>query len=157
MKFPAHFENALLPCLGKTHKLIHLYCNEKYKEGGIDLRSQQAILLNIIAANDGLVQNDLAFFTNRDKTTLTRLINSLETKDLVQRISSKSDKRKKKIFITDEGRKMIDRIRPIIKNAMQDLESGVTEEEKEIVKKVLSKMRNNITENSSVVMPINFE
>ncbi len=153
---PKHFKEAILPYLGKTNKVIHFYINEKFKDNDIDLKKEQAILLNIIHTNDGLIQNELAYFTNRDKTSLTRIIHSLEKKELVQRIPLKTDKRKNQIFLTEKGEKLMDQILPILKKAIVELEEGISKEEKELVKKILGKMRNNIRKYSNVVMPTNF-
>ncbi len=158
MKFNLpYIQEALLPSLGKTNKLIHFYLNEKFKEKNIDLNKEQAILLNIIHANDGLIQNELAYFTNRDKTSLTRLIHSLEKKGFVARIPSKTDKRKNEIYLTKSGHVMMDSIIPIMKQSVLELEEGISQEEKIIVKKVLTKMRNNIANNSNVAIPTNYE
>ena len=44
--------------------------------------------------HDGpLPQHDLAFLTDRDKTSLTRLLSTMEKKNLVARITSSEDKR----------------------------------------------------------------
>lgn len=152
-----HFQEALLPFLGKTNKLLHFFMNERLKEKGIDLTKQQVILLYIISNNDGEIQNELAFFTNRDKTSLTRLINSLEKKALVARIPSKEDKRKNRIFMTKSGHAMVEKIIPVMRNNMAELEEGISTEEKEFVKKVLLKMRDNIRKYSNVAIPTNLD
>ncbi len=154
---PSHFKEALLPTLGKTNKLLHFYINEKFKLAGVDLRKEQAILLNLIHSNDGLIQNELCFFTNRDKTSLTRLIQSLEKKELILRKPLASDKRKNQVFLTEAGSILMKKIIPILKNAILELEEGITKEEKELVKRILAKMKNNISNKSNVAIPTNFE
>ena len=73
------------------------------KENGIELTKVQLILLKKLNEMDGQPQNNLAFLTNRDKASLARLITTMEKKNLVARIPSKSDHRINNIYITKHG------------------------------------------------------
>ncbi|MCK5677150.1 MAG: MarR family transcriptional regulator, partial [Flavobacteriaceae bacterium] len=74
------FENTLLPSLGKTAKLSGFYFMDVLHENNIDLSKEQWLVLKMLHDVDGQVQNDLAFITDRSKTSLTRLINTIEKK-----------------------------------------------------------------------------
>jgi DNA-binding MarR family transcriptional regulator len=110
--------------LGITSKVLGLYIHDKFLEYGIDLSRQQFVLLKILSVQGNRCQNDLAFITERDKTSMTRLVSVLEKKGLVKRIPDKSDMRKRIISLTEEGAKTLDLACPI----MEDIEYKVTED-----------------------------
>ena len=93
---------------------------------------------------NGLPQNSLAFITNRDKATLTRLLTTMEKKNLVARIPSDTDHRVNRIYITARGEKILKEAQLVIQDIIRDIERGITEEEKETVTSTLKKVIHNI-------------
>ena len=94
------FNKTIAPWIGKTSKLMNIFISEVFHKNNIQVTKEQWIVLKILYEdNDGLIQNDLAFITNRNKATLTRLINVMEKNNLVARIPAKDDSRKKIIYI----------------------------------------------------------
>lgn len=110
--------------LGITSKVLGLYIHDKFHESGIDLSRQQFVLLKILSLDGSRCQNDLAFITERDKTSMTRLVSVLEKKGLVKRILDKKDMRKKIISLTIEGEKTLELACPI----MEEIEHKVTKD-----------------------------
>jgi len=82
--FP-QFEKLLLPWLGRAMKSFDFHLADELLNAGISLSKHQIILLRILSMEDGIPQNDLAFITDRDKTSLTRLISTMERKKLLKR------------------------------------------------------------------------
>ena len=67
--------------------------NSKLKSLGHDFSMEQGGVLMRLGMNDGLPQNELAAFLGKDKTTIARLIDSMEKSLLVIRVASSVDKR----------------------------------------------------------------
>ena len=61
-----------------------------------------------------VTQQTLCGLTKKDKPNVTRLIDRLEHKQLVQRITDAEDKRKKRICITDQGVHMYEKVTRIV-------------------------------------------
>lgn len=139
-------DDSLGPWMGKTMKLLEHRVEEIMIENGIELNRMQFIVLRYISDFDGLCQNDLAFFANRNKSTLTRMMNGLINKGFIKRTISKTDKRRKCISLTVQGREMVNKAIPHFKNLVQIMEEGISKEEKEITIKVLKQIQSNITE-----------
>ena len=97
--FP-QFEKLLLPWLGRAMKSFDFHLADELLNAGISLSKHQIILLRILSMEDGIPQNDLAFITDRDKTSLTRLISTMERKGLLKRKTCETDKRVNNVFIT---------------------------------------------------------
>ena len=139
------FEKTILPYLGITAKLAGFYFIDTFHNNGIDLSKEQWLVLKKLNDKDGQIQNDLAFITNRSKTSLTRLINTMEKKELVYRVISKEDKRINHIYLSDLGKEIFLNSLPVLKNLIIELQEGISTEDLERTKKVLSRIQNNIS------------
>lgn len=102
--------------------------------------AEQLKVLLILNEMDGLNQQELADKVGQDKTGLTRLLGFLEEKHLVARVSDKRDKRNKLIYITNDGRKMRERLLPIVMRLLDRIESNFETQEVQIAKKVLGRI-----------------
>lgn len=143
----SEFNETIAPWIGKTAKMLHLYVNGVIQEHHFNITKEQWVVLKILHENEsaeGIVQNDLALVTNRNKATLTRLINTMERKNLVARVPSKKDSRKNLIFITKKGEQLFLKIKPIFLKAIEDISLGITEEEIENLIKTMKKLQNNL-------------
>ena len=90
-------------------KCIDYFISDGLKEEGIDLTKAQMILLHRLRMADGQPQHSLAFITDRDKASLARLLTTMENKNLVARIPSKTDGRVNLIFLTKHGEELLDK------------------------------------------------
>ena len=70
----------------------------------------------------------------------TRLVDKLILKDFVSRETCKFNRRKIDIFITDKGLKFLDEINPIIDKSEELMTTNLSEEEKNILTKLLNKI-----------------
>ncbi len=138
------FDRTVLPCLGRTAKLAGYYFMDTFHENGIDLSKEQWIVLKKLNDKDGQTQNDLAFITNRSKTSLTRLINTMEKKNLVFRELSKEDKRINHIYLSDLGKKTFLFSLPVLKKLMSELQDNISQKDLATTIEVLDQIQNNI-------------
>lgn len=126
-------------------KLIEHRIEDILAENNIDLSRMQFVILKNIAENDGISQNELAFFANRDKSSLTRMINTLITKGFITKCSSKEDKRKNHIHITSEGTEILEKAIPHFRKMASKIEENLTPQEIEITRNTLKKIQENVT------------
>ncbi len=138
------FEHFMLPWIGKTMKHIDLFIQSRLSEQGVYLTRQQVVLMKILHQDGPLPQNDLAFLTDRDKTSLTRLINGMEKKNLVARITSTEDKRVNLVHLTKKGEKVLNETAPLLLAIANELEKGISAEDKETVIRLLKTIQENI-------------
>jgi len=140
------------PWLGKTSKMIGCLINETLIANNIDLTREQWVILIKLhqqGSGGGLAQNQLAYITERDKTSLTRLINTMERKGLVVRKVSKTDKRVKLVYVTELGKKSFLNAMPVMQNIIQSLQKGLSEKEIESTILILQKLQKNLTKLST--------
>lgn len=141
------FENSIGPWLGRTVKLMEFYLQEQFNADGLSLTKEQMIVLKKLHDKNGIIQNNLALLTLRDKSSLARLLSKMETKGYIYREQSESDKRVNHVFITDTGRDIFTKSRPAIKNTLDTLENNLSKEEKEQIIKTLKKVVHNFDSN----------
>jgi len=108
------------------------------------ISKKQWLVLNLIKSNNGINQNDLANFTNRDKTSITRFINNLEKKQFIERQCSTEDKRVKILFLTKKGEETLAKATPIIRQAIFEIQNEISDSEIENAIKSLNKIQEKI-------------
>ena len=143
-KATTEFDDALLPWLGRTMKVIDNFIASYLNQQNIDLTKVQMILLVRLYFNDGQPQNDLAMLTNRDKASLTRLLDTMERKGLVVRVPSREDKRINLVHITKKGVEFYENARPHLKKIISEVQKGMSEEEIKFMINLLKKVHINI-------------
>jgi len=138
------FENSIAPWMGKTVKVVDYFLQESLKENSLDLTKEQMIVLKKLHGEDGLNQNELAFLTLRNKSSLTRLLVKMEKKGYIKRIQSTTDKRNNNVFITANGKALFQKTMPVIKNLIHTVEKGISREEKTQLTTILKKIQENL-------------
>ena len=126
------------------------YIGDYMKSRGIDLSKEQFIVLKYLNESDGRKQNDLAFITNRSKTALTRLINTMEKKDLVSRSICERDMRINHIYLTPSGKEIWATAYPVFLEIIQELQQGISEEDILLVRDVMKQIQKNINLKTTV-------
>ena len=137
-------KNTLGPFLGKTSKMIGCLINDILLENGVDITREQWLVLLKLHQNDGQSQIQLAHVTERDKTSLTRLIKIMERKELVVRIKDKKDKRINLVFLTNIGKSKFLKALPLMQQTINKLQEGLTQQEIQNTIIILQKLQNNI-------------
>lgn len=137
-------EKTMLPWLGRTMKQMDYFFSDVLNAGGIELTKVQWVMLKLLHKEDGQPQNKLAFLTNRDKASLTRLIDTMERKNLVARIPSKTDHRINNVYITKHGENILKESLPVIQYLIETIQLDIPEEEIDTVIKVMKKISNNL-------------
>lgn len=135
---------ALMPWIGRISKMFGSINKDVFKAKAVDINREQLLILKHLMYNDGLVQNDLALITEKDKTTLTRHINKMEAKGFLKRVQCKNDQRSNKIYITDLGREKFKNVYPLLLENVLKVQEDLSEEEINETIKVLSKITNKI-------------
>ena len=140
------FEESIAPWLGKTSKILDYYMQEVLLRNGIDLSKEQMVVLKKLHEQNGRNQNELAFLTLRDKSSLTRLLGKMENKKYILRKQSEQDRRVNHVFITPLGREIYQKTRPIMREMIARMEENITNDEINQMINTLKKIQYNLTE-----------
>jgi MarR family transcriptional regulator for hemolysin len=122
--------------LGLGHKILedmfHAIRKRIKNQAEIQLQitREQFKLLHAISQNkEEVTQKDMADMIGKDKSTILRLIDSLETKELVRRVVDTKDRRKNYLMVTKKGEEIIKQYEHILKEMIDELQQGLNESE----------------------------
>lgn len=113
----------------------------------LGIGSAQGKILNYVLVESeahSVYQKDLDREFGLRPSTVTEMLNALEQKKLIQRVSDEWDGRYKKIVFTEKARSMKDRIRQEVEETEHLLLQGITEQEKQEFLRIAGKMLQNL-------------
>jgi DNA-binding MarR family transcriptional regulator len=119
-----------------------------FREAGIDITVEQWSVLVHLWKEDGLSQQELCKRTFRDKPSTTRLLDNLQKLGMVKRVGSEEDRRINYVYLTDYAKTLRDTTMELANNTLNDGLEGVSLEELEVVKRVLTQVYENLTDPS---------
>jgi len=148
---PIDFENSIGPWLGKTVKIVDYFLQESLNKVDLNLTKEQMIILKKLHDQDGLNQNELAFLTIRNKSSLTRLLIKMENKKYITRKQSEEDKRINRVYVTQLGRDIFQKTKPVMGFLIKRMEKGISENERQQMIKILKKIQQNFNSNTEPI------
>ena len=107
-------------------------------------------LLCPLAVKDGVTQLDLVKISHLKAPTGSTTLRNMEIEGLVTRETDKDDERATRVFITEKGRKIDEQLRESAKKAASLMLAGVNTKEKDEAVAVLSKIAENVKNNSDM-------
>lgn len=109
-----------------------------------DLTFEQLIVLFILRDRDGQNLRDLSEAADRERTTMTRMVDGLEKRNLVVRVPDKTDMRNKLVYLTRQGRLMADGLdehaEKFRKQAFEGLSEAEIADATRIIEKVVANL-----------------
>jgi len=100
----------------------------------------QAGILFLLQHHDGQNMTELSKTLAVGNPTLTGLIDRLERSAFVRRQAGSEDRRSFRIYLTPDGIKECERVKPVIKRINDEIKSGYSKEEIEVFKSVLKSL-----------------
>ena len=133
--------------IGQVHRLSTKRFVQKSHKFGLDISLDQWLVLGPIWKNEGIAQKDIAEYCGKDKTSVTKIINTLEKKNLVVRVPDQLDHRIKRIVLSNKGKELFLNALPVIEETRDELRSGISDKEIESLITVLTKVYRNLISN----------
>lgn len=119
---------------------------KNFRSAGLEITIEQWSILYHLWKQDCISQQELCKHTYRDKPSITRLIDNLEKQKLVKRTASKTDRRINLVCLTDAGRDLQNITVDIANQTMNEALVGIEKEEIDMVKHVLQKVYDNLSD-----------
>ena len=114
-----------------------------FMEKGYDITFEQWTIMNVLYAEPGLIQSEIAEKTYKDKTNVTRILDVLSKNGYVVRKNHASDRRSSCVSLTDKGRKMFDDLIPYIESINEQFKKGISDEDVEALTDILERICKN--------------
>ncbi|HLV46465.1 MAG TPA: MarR family transcriptional regulator [Flavobacterium sp.] len=122
------------------------YFMKKMKEHKIDITIEMLEVLYVLWKKDNINQQVIVSETNRNKASITSLVDNMTSRGLVQRNSDPTDRRNNLIALTKEGEKYQEKLMPIMAEVYQSFQGDVSSQELEQAIAVLQKVNQKIVE-----------
>lgn len=100
-----------------------------FMERGYDLTFEQWTVLNVLYAEPGINQSEIAARTFKDKTNVTRILDVLAKKGYVAREAHGKDRRSYQIYLTTAGQEMFADLIPHVMRLNEQFKKDVPAEE----------------------------
>lgn len=106
-------------------------------------------VLVLVSANPGMTQSLLASATQLDRSTMVAVIDQLESRGLVERRASPTDRRSNALVLTAEGEKLLKQMKRRIKKHEARIAAAMTPGETDTLVELLTRIRTRLQTGSS--------
>lgn len=117
---------------------------DRLQNNGINITPEQFLVLDILWKEQSLSQQKIADIIQKDKNSVTKIIDSLEKKNLVIRVVDKNDRRINKIELTNEGMALEKITTKVAIDFMNDAVKDIDEKELDSFVNVMHKLKDNL-------------
>jgi len=130
--------------LDRTARKVKQYAQRRFNEECFDITVDQWLVLRNLSLHNDLNQSELAEITGKDHPTLTRIIDLLCKKNLVERRQHPSDRRSFIVHLTDEGLRKVKEWSPKMAEIRMKAWENLTEEDYNNLKRILTTIYTNL-------------
>jgi len=109
----------------------------RFSDHGYQLSAQDFGILYRLSEQGAMIQVEIAAIMMRDKTTITRRIDGLVKKQLVERNPDPDDRRYYRVSLTEAGEQALGTLLPLVSDFQQELLSNISYADKSITIKTL--------------------
>ena len=132
--------------IDKTSKVAKQYSQKEFDRLGLGITVDQWVLLKIIEESAPLSQKELAKHSLRDPASITRTLDLLEKKQLIQRENITGNRRQYNIILTTTGKTFVDANIALVNEHRRKSTAGLSEKELELLQRMLLKIQQNMQE-----------
>ena len=132
--------------IGQVHRLSTKRFVQNSHTHGLEISLDQWLVLGPVWKNDGISQKDISEYCEKDKTSVTKIIDTLEKKNLVVRVTDQLDHRVKRVVLSQKGRELFVSALPVMAQTRDELRSGISDKEIEALKSILNKIHKNLND-----------
>ncbi|ABR90564.1 transcriptional regulator, MarR family [Janthinobacterium sp. Marseille] len=129
--------------IGDISRAWRYQMNQRLKPFGLNLSTRQ-VLVQLQRHPDGLIQRELARKLGIESPTLVRLLDLLERKEWIQRVTSQIDKRQKFVVLTPKANEQLLIIEKLSRALRAEMMEGLSIAEIESSTLVMRRMKNNL-------------
>lgn len=133
--------------IGQVHRLSTKRFVQNSHKYGLDISLDQWLVLGPVWKNEGISQKNISEYSGKDKTSVTKIIDTLEKKNLVVRVADQLDHRVKRVVLSNKGRELFLNVMPVMSQTRDELRNGISDKEIESLKIVLNKIYKNLNSN----------
>ncbi len=128
--------------IAETALHIRAEINSAFQKNGLNVTSEQWGVLKCLWQKEGISQTEIAEKVNKDKASVTRILDIMQRNNLILRCNDEHDRRSYRIFLTDNGKNLESKLKPIVNSANKHIYQKLNENELKELQKLLLKLTN---------------
>ncbi len=136
--------------LNIVHNSMKQKLTETFKGGGFSLSPEQFLVMDTLWDEGVLTQQQIADITMRDKNSIVKLIDGLESRELVRRSSNPDDRRQNLIEVTPYSLSVREKIEALAYESVCEILGDIKKKALETFVKVLARMEINMDPTSDL-------
>lgn len=141
--YQLRMDESIATVLAQVARLMRRAFDERAR--GIGVTRPQWQVLSLLNINEGINQGGLADILEVEPITLGRMVDRLQDADLVERRPDPADRRAWRLYLTDKGRDLLARLRPLAAETLESLLCGIDQAQLDASLAALQRMRANLT------------
>jgi len=130
--------------LYRAHSQASNLLRRTFQAHGYDVTPEQWGVLASLRIAEGINQSQLGENTFKDRHNITRILDLLEKRGLVERRIDEGDRRAYRVFLTEAGRKEQERLQGLVNSHQQVLAEGLEPGELASLRRIFEQIVRNI-------------
>lgn len=98
--------------IDRTLKVIRVQYTQAFKRIGVDITTEQWVIMDNLYHKNGQSQNNIAEGSFKNAATVSRIIDLMCKKGITERQRFDNDRRRYKIFLTENGKSIYEKALP---------------------------------------------
>lgn len=137
-------EKVILFQIDQTSKASKIYTQREFDRLGIDITVEQWMVLKIIDEDPEISQKELADKSLRDPASITRTLDLLQLKGLIERTKIPGNRRQYNLILTHLGEEFIHTHLPGVEEHRKGITKGLSKKEIHKLSELLLKIQDNL-------------
>lgn len=139
----AYLTRSLGFLLGDVSRLVRMRFDQRARD--LDLTRAQWRVLAQLRRREGINQRSLADILDIENITLTRHVDRLELKRLVERRPDPNDRRARTLHLKDKAKSVLGELRTLSEQTREEALTGISQEESEQLIDTLLRIKENMS------------
>jgi len=143
-------EKNLYLTLEKSAKLIRERFNKLMSQSIYELSFEQWLILDVIGMEEGISQKRIAMFLNKEPASISRMVNKLTQKQMINKTIDDSDKKAFQLFLSDKGHEVFQNLKKKIDKEFKDVFTNIYEREINLVISIFNRLEKTLNQKSEL-------
>ena len=125
--FPIHHSPGFL--IHRLDTTLALGLSRAFQAAGYAVTPEHWGVLSQLWEEEGVHQSELAMRSAKDRHNMTRILAVLEKNGYIVRRADRTDRRRRKVYLTETGRGLKPRLTPVVEHFLETVLAGISAEE----------------------------
>jgi DNA-binding MarR family transcriptional regulator len=139
-----NYETIPLHWINRLGFVVRKELAQRFQDNGYDVSPEEWAILLILWSKGAQTPSVLADATIRDRTTVTRLLDGMVAKGLVDRNTDPTDRRKMRVQVSDLGMSIRNGLVSVAQGLIAQTLNGISPEDAETTVQTLRRMSQNL-------------